>query len=132
MAGSIPDTEEQRIAEDYVRNTLSLRLYSNDVTPDESSSLSSFTQVSGGGYAAKSLLSASWTATPGDPTVLEYAEQEFLFTGTTTAPGTIYGYYLVDTVTGLYIGGERFPGSVLPVTPVAGSKISITPTVQVS
>ncbi len=132
MAGSIPNVEEQRIGENYVANALSLRLYSNNVTPDESSSLATFTQVTGGGYAAKSIVSADWTWTPGDPTVGEAPEQEFAFTGATDAPGTIYGYYLVDTVTGLYIGGERFTASVLPFTPVAGSTIRLTPTVQVS
>lgn len=132
MPGSIPNTEEQRIGEDYVRNPVSLRLYSNDVTPGESSSLASFTQVAGGGYAAKTLDSGSWVWTPGDPTEGEYAEQEFVFTGPTDSPGTVYGYYLVDTVTGLYIGGERLASSIAPLTPVAGSKIKITPKVSVS
>lgn len=132
MAGSIPNVEEQRIGENYVRNTIALKLYSNNYTPVEASTLANFTEVSGGGYADIDLASGSWVWTPGDPTVGEYPEQEFVFTGATTAPGTIYGYYLVDQTTGLYIGGERFAGAILPFTPIAGSTIRLTPTVQVS
>lgn len=132
MAGSIPNVEEQRIGENYVSNGVSIRLYSNNYTPVEASTLANFTEVSGGGYSAVSLAGNSFTWTPGDPTVGEAPEQEWVFTGATTAPGTIYGYYLVDLVTGLYIGGERFAGAILPFTPVAGSTIRLTPTVQVS
>ena len=132
MAGSIPNVEEGRILSNYVRNTISLRLYSNDTTPADNFTLASFTQVAGGGYAAKTLALASWVVTTGDPSEAEYAEQEFEFTGATTAPGTIYGWYYVDTVTGLYIGGERFAAAITPLTPVAGSRIKITPIVQAS
>lgn len=129
---SIPNVEEVRILNNYIRNPISLRLYSNDYTPVEASTLANFTSVAGGGYAAIELAFASWVVAAGDPSEAEYPEQEFTFTGTTTAPGTIYGYYLVDTVTGLYIGGQRLPGAVTPLTPVNGSKIRITPLVQAS
>ncbi len=129
---SIPNVEEGRILSNYVRNAISLRLYSNDITPGETSTLASFTQVAGGGYAAISLLFASWVVTPGAPSIALYAQQTFTFTGITTAPGTIYGYYLVDTVTNLYIGGERFAGALVPIEPVEGSVIRFTPKVTAS
>jgi len=132
MAGSIPNVEEERIAADYIRNDIELRLFSNNVTPGETTTLAAFNQVAGGGYAAKTLSSGNWVSTQGNPTEAEYPEEEFEFTSTTTAPGTIYGYYLVDTVTGLYIGGERFASAVTPMTPGSGSKIRITLIVQVS
>ena len=132
MPGSIPNTEEGRILENYVRNSLSLRLYSNDTTPDETFTLAAFTECSGGGYAAKTLMPGSWVLTTGDPSMVEYAEQEFEFSGATAAPGTVYGWYYVDLNTGEYIGGERFSSSISPLTPVAGSKIKITPIVQAS
>ncbi len=132
MAGVIPNVEEGRILEDYVRNDISLRLYSNDYTPIETSTLAAFTEVAGGGYAAITLNDAEWVVTPGAPSVAEYAQQTFTFTGATTAPGTIYGYYLVDIVTGLLIGAERFSGSVAPFTPAATSTIKITPHVEAS
>ena len=132
MAGSIPNVEEGRILQNYVRNTISLRLYSNNLTPVEASTLASFTESTGGGYSAKSLSASLWVLTTGDPSEVEYPEQEFLFTGPTTAPGTIYGWYLVDTVTGLYIGGERLASAITPLTPTTNSRITITPIVQAS
>lgn len=132
MAGSIPNVEEGRILTNYVRNPIFLRLYSNDTTPADTFTLAAFTEVAGGGYAFKELVSATWVISTGDPSSAEYPEQEFDFTGTTTAPGTIYGWYYVDSVTGLYIGGERFASGITPLTPVAGSKIKITPIVQAS
>ena len=132
MAGSIPNVEEARILANIVRNAISLRLYSNDVTPGETSTLATFTQVAGGGYAAKTLAVLSWVVTQGNPSTAVYAQQTFTFTGVTTAPGTIYGYYLVDTVTGLYIGGERFSGSLVPIEPVENTQIRVTPTYNAS
>jgi hypothetical protein len=127
MAGVIPNVEEGRILANYVRNDISCRLYSNNYTPLDSSTLANFTSVAGGGYAAITLDSGDWTTTLGDPTQIVHAEIEYTFTGATTAPSTVYGYYLVDTVTGLMIGAERFPAAVLPFTPVAGSTIAFTP-----
>jgi hypothetical protein len=106
---------------------LSLRLFSNNYTPVEGSTLASFTEVTGGGYLAKLLTPANWTVTAGDPSFGLYdAQQTFSFTGPTGAPSTIYGYYMVDT-SNVVRWAERFPGANLPFTPVAGSSIRITP-----
>lgn len=105
---------------------LSLRLYSNNYTPVEGSTLAAFTEVIGGGYAAKTLIAANWTNTAGDPSFGLYAQQTFSFTGPTSAPSTIYGYYVVDAAN-VVRWAERFPGANVPFTPVAGSSIRITP-----
>jgi hypothetical protein len=132
MAGTIPNVEEERILTDYVRNIVSLRLFSNNYTPVETSTLANFTEVTGGGYLAIDLAPGTWMFVQGDPTTADYPEQTFAFTGVTGAPGTVYGYYLVDTVTGLLIGAERFPGAAVPYTPVAGASVKITPHVGAS
>lgn len=108
-----------------------LRLYSNDYTPIEGSTAASFTEVAGGGYAAKTLTAGSWVQTPGDPTVGVYPIQTFLFTGPTSAPTTIYGYYILNAG-GLYRWGERFPAIFVPFIPTNGSQIRITPRLEVS
>ncbi len=126
MPGAIPTVEKTRILNNFVRNDISLRLYSNDYTPLVTSSVASFTSVAGGGYAAKTLDNALWVVVDDEA---EYPAQTFEFTGATTAPSTIYGYYLVDVVTGLLVGAERFPGAVTPFTPVEGSSITFTPLV---
>lgn len=128
----IPNTEEVRLLQNYLRNLVYLKLFSNNVIIAETSTLASFNEVTGGGYVAKSLLVASWVAVAGDPSTITYPQQIFNFTSVTGAPGTVYGYYLVDSVTGLFIGGENFAPAVSPLTPVSGSKITITPKVSAS
>ena len=127
MAIVVPNAFEVLVLGWILNNVdLSLRLYSNDYTPVEGSTLAAFTQVAGGGYAAKTLTAGSWVVTAGDPSYGLYAQQTFSFTGPTTAPSTIYGYYIVDT-SNVVRWAERFPGANVPFTPIAGSSIRITP-----
>lgn len=106
---------------------LSLKLYSNNLTPIETTTTGSFTEVSGGGYVAKTLTFANWGFITGDPSYGLYnAVQRFLFTGTTAVPGTIYGFYVVDP-NGVTLWCERFPEEVLPFSPIFNSIIDIIP-----
>lgn len=106
---------------------LTLKLYSNNRIPIVGDLVTDYTEVTGGGYASKSLAVANWTKTSATPSVATYnAVQEFLFTGPTTAPGTIYGYYLVDASNALK-WAERFTESLLPLVPINGNIIRITP-----
>lgn len=75
---------------------LTLRLFSNNHAPAHGDTNASYTEVSGGGYAAFALTGANWTITAGSPSTAAYAAHSFTFTGTTTAPGTVYGYYITD------------------------------------
>jgi hypothetical protein len=133
MALVVPNTVEVAILEFFLKTTNSiLRLYSNDVTPSETSSSASFTEVSGGGYVAKTLVAANWAVVSGDPSFGVYNQQEFVFTGVTGGSGEIYGYYVIDGVSGLLKWAERFPGSITPFTPVEGTKILINPKFEAS
>lgn len=107
---------------------LSLRLYSNNVTPAGTDTLATYTEVTGGGYAAKSLTFASWTiqqTTP--PTSAINTSQLWTFTGPTTGPGTIYGYYVVRVSDSKLLWAERFPALLVPFSPIAGSRIAVLP-----
>lgn len=107
---------------------LFLRLYSNNYTPTETDTLASFTEVAGGGYAAKTLGWGSWTINSGAPSYGIYTRQEWIFTGPTTLTN-IYGYYVTD-VLGVLRWAERFV--VTPIAPIAGSKIRVTPRFEAS
>lgn len=102
---------------------LVLRLYSNDVTPSETSTAGTFTEASGSGYAAKTLTGASWTVSGTSPTAITYAEQTFAFTG---ALGNVYGYYYTRASTGDLIAAERFSGAPQNIQ-YNGEEIRITP-----
>lgn len=127
MSIVVPNAYEVIVLNNILKtDTLSLRLYSNNYVPVEGATLASFTEVAGGGYSRISLAIGGWTNTAGDPSFGLYAQQTFGFTGPTTAPGTIYGYFVVDP-SNVVRWAERFPGANVPFTPIAGSSIKITP-----
>lgn len=103
-----------------------LRLYVNDVTPDDSSVAATFTEMSTLSYTEKALTKTSWTNTAGSsgqPATGVYAEQTWTFDAGT--PVTVYGYYVVDTTTGLLLWAERFTNA--KTVGNANDVIKITP-----
>lgn len=133
MAIVVPNSIEEVIAQ-YILTTadLKLRLYSNNYAPAENAVIASFTEVTGGGYAAKTLSSGSWTITIGNPTEGVYAAQTFSFTGTIGGSGVVYGYYVTNTAGTTLYWAESLPSAVNPFTPGNGSYVRITPRFQVS
>lgn len=132
MSIVVPNVGEEVVLDKYVdEEVLTLKLFSNNVVPAETDTAATYTEVTGGGYSSKALAAGSWTVTPGNPSVATYAQQIFAFTGPTTAPGTIYGYYVVDVLNVLR-WAERFPAANVPLTPVSGSSIRITPRFECS
>lgn len=109
---------------------LTLKLYTNDYTPLDTSVAGSFTEASGGGYAAKTLSNGSWTVTTGnDPSDAVYAQQTFTFTGTLSGGASVYGYYVVDA-DGVLLLAERFAYSFTPS--YNGETLKVTPRFQLS
>ena len=108
--------------------TLTLRLYSNNKTPQPTDDLSSYVEVTGGGYAAVALNAASWAVSQGSPSVALYnAFIDFIFTSATTGPGTIYGYYLTNQ-DDVVLYAEEFDPADIPFTPTdagAGTSANI-------
>lgn len=102
---------------------LTLRLYTNDVTPGESDTAGTYTEASGNGYSAIALTGANWTVTGGAPTSAAYAQQTFSFTG---ALGNVYGYYLTRTSSSDLVYAERFSDGPYNVVN-NGDQVKITP-----
>jgi hypothetical protein len=126
MALVVPNASEVLMLEYILNKTapqdLTVRLYDNDITPDESTTELTLNEVAGNGYAPKILTAANWDITPGNPSEAVYnVEQVFTFTG---AAGNIYGYYVTRTG-GELMWAERFTGGPFDVQ-VAGSEIRIT------
>lgn len=109
---------------------LTIKLYTNDYTPVDTSVAGSFTEASGGGYAAKTLTNGSWTITAAnDPSDAVYAQQTWTFTGALTGGATIYGYFVVDA-DGVLVYAERMGTSFTPAN--NGDQLKITPAFQLS
>lgn len=125
MSLIITNTGKQKALEyitgkDSSTETLVLKLYSNNVTPSESDTVSSYTElVSSNGYTSKSLSASSWIVTGG---TASYSRQTWSFTG---AAGNVYGYYLVSATSNELYFAERFPDAPYNVTS-AGDSIKVT------
>ena len=103
---------------------LLLKLFVTNVTPAETDTSASYTEMSADGYAAKTLTKGSWTvANVGGVTTASYAEQTF----TMTAATACYGYYIVGATSGKVYWAENF-GSNYAI-PSGGGSIKITPKV---
>lgn len=127
----IPNVAEVALLTSYLYPSLTIKLYSNDITPAETDSAATYNVVTGGGYADLTLTYANWVITGGDPSSAVYPAIQFTFTGPSAAPSTVYGYYILDSGNVLR-GSERFPESVVPFYPITGSIIRITPKLFVS
>lgn len=106
-----PNEGESRMLETIVNKTaaetLTLKLFGNNITPGEADTAATYTEVSGGGYAAKTMTGANWTAANGSNSYITHSAQTFSFTGATT-PNTVYGYYLVQSTSNRVMWAERF------------------------
>ena len=125
----VPDVGECEILDcafkDASPEALTLKLYSNNYDPVESSTAGSFTECSGSGYGAKSLTRAGWnsaSSAAGVSSIVYGTAQVFSFTGAIT----VVGYFIVGTTSGsiywaerLYAGaGQAFAnGDSLTITP---------------
>jgi hypothetical protein len=110
-----------------LNQVLTLKLFSNNHTPDDEDDISDYDEVTGGGYTDIDLSFANWVVTPGAPSVAVYTDfQDFNFTGATGGPGSIYGYYIVNPAN-ILMWAERFDPADVPFTPVNGSLVRIKP-----
>lgn len=105
--------------------TLKMKLYSNNVIPVATSVAGDFTEVTGGGYAEKSLNASSWTISG---KVASSNAQLFTFTSNV---GQIYGYYLVGATSGKLIAAEKFTSGPFNIAN-NGDSITVTATISVS
>jgi len=104
-----------------------LGLYKNSAEPDENITVADLTEISGYGYARKSLARGSWTISGNQAT---YAEQTFLAQGGDW--GNIYGYFITTTLTGTggkLVAIEHFG---TPFNIVDGKGIKIIPQITIS
>jgi hypothetical protein len=101
-----------------------LKLFVNDKTPAEGDTAASYTEMSTHGYAAKTLTRANWSvATVEGVSTASYAQQTWSFTAASVV--TVYGYFVVDAVTGILLWAEKFSNS--QAVESTGDEIRVTP-----
>ena len=105
--------------------TLILKLFSSNTSPGPLTVLGDFTEVTGGGYAAKTLNATQWTIAGNSAST---AAQLFTFT---SAIGQIYGYYLVGATSGQLIASERFISGPYNIA-ASGDTLTVTATLSIA
>ena len=121
----VPNTADILMLQYILNRTITLHLFTNNLTPGKSTALSDITESTDAGYASISLPDSGWSyATTLGVSAATYAQQTF----TITVGTSIYGYYLTSTDGLLWV--ERFPTApyVLPNTDPGGGEILVTPT----
>ncbi len=127
MSLVVPNTAEIEALQKFLNRNITVKLFSNNYTPIDTSSSASFTEVTGGGYVSKAIVYADWTFTGGTPSYAQSPQLLWVFTGATSGPGVIYGYYVIENAGGTLLWAARLPALVVPFTPKNGSIIRITP-----
>ena len=102
-----------------------LKLYSNDVDPEASTTVTQFTEFTGDGYSGKTLESTNWSVAAGVATT---TPQTWEFDA---AAGDVYGYYLVGATSGNLLAAEKFDNGPYTVA-VDGDKITVSITISLA
>lgn len=103
---------------------LVLKLYTNNITPAKDDTVAAYLEAIGFGYAPIALAGSVWSAAAFGS--IAAPQQVFTFTG---ALGNVYGYYMVQVLSGILVYAERFSNGPYPIM-TSGDKIEVTPTIQ--
>jgi len=131
MAILIPNGGEDFALQYFVNKAspqnLVLCLFKSNTTPAETDTIGTYTEATFTGYASITLTGASWTATPGAPSQVSYAQQTFTSSADQTTEN-IYGYYYKRVTGGELMGAERFSDAPWAITN-NGDTAKITPVI---
>jgi len=132
MALVVPDVGEAvlgdaALGKTAMTSTVKLKLYTNNVTPGESDTRTTYTEATGNGYAEKAITNSNWsTVTTTGTTESTHSQQDFDFTG---ALGDVYGYLFATATAGILMWSEKFPTAPYNIAN-NGDRISITAKIQ--
>lgn len=99
-----------------------LHLFTNNITPGETDTVSTYTEVSGLGYTTKQLTGDNWTiATYSGESIASFPQQTFTFTGAVT----VYGYYVTNHDGSILLFSELFSDGPYAIGS-SGGTINIT------
>jgi hypothetical protein len=128
MAMTIPNCSELEVATRAITYEGSkLKLYTNDVTWAETSTVGSAIECSTGGYTQVSLIASTWSIATGagGTTETTYASQTITFTSACTA----YGYMITNSAGTVLLGAEAFSDGPYTI-PSGGGTISVAINIQ--
>lgn len=108
--------------------TTYVHLYVNDYTPDDTTTLGSFTEASFDSYVVQ--LEKYWTNAISFYDVPTSWGEPLIWTAASTLalPQTVYGYYVTDGVAGSLLWCERAPTPAVLAS--AGAQVMLQPRIQ--
>lgn len=125
----VPSVAEEIILKNFLNVTASedlvLRLYTSDTTPAENDTEATYTEATGGSYAAINISAGDWVVVGGTPSSATLPQQTFTFTG---AVGNVYGYYITQETSGKLMWAERFTNGPFNIQN-SGDQIKVTPAI---
>lgn len=125
----VPNNGEGRILNNFLNKVApqdwTLKLYKNNITPSETDTAATYTDSTFTGYAAKNLVAANWTVTEGAPSDGSAPQQTFASSADQAAE-LCYGYFFVQTVSGIIGWAERFTNGPYSIAN-NGDEIRVTP-----
>lgn len=127
----VPNAGEGLALQNFLNKTTpqnqTLKLYKSNTTPAETDTAATYTEATFTGYASKALTGASWTVTEGAPSSAAAAQQTFTSSADQTTEN-IYGYFVVQTTSGIIMWAERFTAAPYAITNNADA-ILLTPAI---
>lgn len=102
-----------------------IKLYKNDITPDEASELADFTEADFSGYAEQALVLDGTAAIVGGKAQQDFDPAVFAHDGGAT-PNDLYGYFVVDSSETDLLWAERYAGAP-GVINTAGQTYTVVP-----
>lgn len=133
MSLLIPTVGENKLAEFMLGKATpsnqTLKLYVNDISPADGDTAGTYTEMSTHGYASKALSMSNWTVAQNGG-VAEAVNSQQTWTFTAASAVLVYGYFVIDSSSGVLLWAERFTTS--KSIEYAGDQIIITPKITLS
>lgn len=108
MAQKIPNLSEVKALQAWLElEDIDCKLFKNDHVPVDTDTAADYVEADFVGYAAESLVMGNWVYTPANPSNATYGDIVYTSTGGGQSQ-LVYGYYLVQRISGDLILAERF------------------------
>lgn len=128
MTGYFPDQGLIFIIQQLVANNLKLHLFTNNITPSDSTVLAGLTEAAWTGYASQTLSSGTWVSLGVASHIGAMAYPVCTFLNTSGGSVSAYGWYITDNAVTMLVAVGLFDSA--PVTlPATTGSYSFIPTI---
>jgi hypothetical protein len=128
MIGYFPDAGLIFMLQQIVSSNLHLHLFSNNVSPGDSTTLAALTECAFTGYAKQTLTAASWVSLGVSSHIGALAYPTVTFSNTGGGSTVVYGWYITDVADAILVSVGLLDGSPVTIPATIGT-VSFIPTI---